>query len=239
MRLSEIELRPGVIIDIVNEYGDVKATVPGLFEDINPDNLPPIKPWSIGSTGSFSKPKIGQSIWVMFNCTTTDPSLLFWLCRNDIKETSSASQFNTVSPDTINPQTSPNAEILANKSTSDGGFNTMFCHDSGWVIKNSEGTTLEIDDNKIKLSNTAGNSGAITIDNDIVYIGDSDLASHPVARGDATEEMFNNILNTLCQLSAVAKTSPYTAHLGTIIDQSIKQYNDDTASIPSKTILIQ
>lgn len=68
MRLSNVELIQGVIIDVndPNKQGRVKCIVPGIFENSDDkDCYPWINPFCMPSYQSFSKQMNGAKVWVI------------------------------------------------------------------------------------------------------------------------------------------------------------------------------
>lgn len=96
MKLLNAQITPGVVKEIVDDFGTIKASVCGVFtENDSPDVLPPIYPFFTILHGTFSRPTIGEKIWVI--STTDNPTQLLYFkqpeltedIKNVIKETGS------------------------------------------------------------------------------------------------------------------------------------------------------
>jgi hypothetical protein len=83
MELYNAYLRPGKILEVVDNYGNVKCSVVGIFKDDEDlTKLPVISPAPFMRTSpySFVQPKAGDDVWVML--FSDNPQLLFYLFQS-------------------------------------------------------------------------------------------------------------------------------------------------------------
>ena len=67
MKLVNGEIRPGIVLEVLDEYGTIKGSCLGVFSDEDdPAMLPPIQQWPTSSGSSFNQPKVNDPIWVLF-----------------------------------------------------------------------------------------------------------------------------------------------------------------------------
>ena len=77
-------LRPGTVVEVVDNYGTITATSPGLCSvNDDPSLLPPIIPFSQGPANSFSSVLKDEIVWIFHDNTN---SQLFFRIGNKIQE---------------------------------------------------------------------------------------------------------------------------------------------------------
>jgi len=242
MRLADCEMRPGIILNVLDNVGTITASVPGLFSKEDADLLPPIHPLGLGgSSNSFSTPNKGDEVYVIFN--HTNPEQLFWIrkdnftqnngkCGNKVRSTGGK---KSESKDGV--QAEKNIEVLSSRESGLGWATIYFSDGSGWVIQNAD-TVIQLDnEGSIVLSMDKPHQNIEISDNGI-SLGTLGGSAHPVCHGDKVQKLFENIINTLTLAANAAKTNPYTAAVGTAIETSLKQYQDSPDYINSEYVTV-
>ena len=84
MKLANGELRPGVVLEVLSVDGIIKASVPGLFSSRDQELLPPIYPFGVGASNTFSTPNIGDEVWVL--SFTDNLQQLYWFRKDNFSE---------------------------------------------------------------------------------------------------------------------------------------------------------
>ena len=74
------ELRPGTILEVLTDEGVIKASVPGLFSAQDQEVLPPIYPFCVGGSNTFSTPNVGDEVWVL--SFTDNLQQLYWFRKD-------------------------------------------------------------------------------------------------------------------------------------------------------------
>ena len=83
MKLSSGVLRPGIVIDVLEE-GNITASAPGLFSKEDSDKLPPIYPFTGLHANQFSSVNTGDEVWILN--FSDNPMQLYWFRKDDYKE---------------------------------------------------------------------------------------------------------------------------------------------------------
>lgn len=228
MKLFNGILRPGIVLKVL-ENGIIKASAPGLFsmEDCpldNPDEdkLPPIHPFNelIGChANSFSKPEKYDEVWVLN--FTDNPMQLYWFRKDE-------HDINNSNIDT----SGTHVEILCNREAGCSWASLYFTDGSGWTISYNDGRLWIDKDGHIELGMVGTPHRTITIQQDGIHLGDAGGAAHPVAYGDKTVEMFNNVFKIFMAAAKAAATNPYTATLAPAFLQAA-QYVPDVPDLKS------
>jgi hypothetical protein len=202
MKLSNGILRPGTVIEVL-EDGCIKAIVPGLFSsNDSPDLLPPIYPFLIGPSNTFSSIKEDDNIWVLN--FSDNPMQLYWFRRDD---------FPTNNAELMDEE---NVEIICNRETPLGWATIYFSNGSGWIIRNDE-SVIQIDsDGNILLSKSEPHR-TIHINDNGISLGSKGESAHPAAYGDEITEALQNIQISLELIQKVSLNNPFTAGIATAL----------------------
>jgi hypothetical protein len=210
MKLINAILRPGEILEVL-ENGKIKASAPGLFSDSdNPVLLPPIMPfWELmGSHPNiYSTPIVGDEIWVLN--LTDNPLQLYWF-RKDPHIDNNKDIFLEAGETPV--------EILCNIESGVGYASLFFSDGTGWVLKNDQ-SRLQIDANgDVIMTNGFPNRNMI-INTNGVYLGvdldnlDDTEKTHPVTYADELMEVLNQLCGVLELTAIAAGANPYTMAL--------------------------
>ena len=240
MRWMYGEMRPGVVLEIVNNQGLIKAEVPGLFNRADQENLPPIMPWpSGGSLNSFSTPKVQDEVWVIF--FTDNPEQLFWLRKDNFSRdniTYGGDITNGVSGSAGgNIQDQPGVQILANIESKSDWATIYFDDGSGWVIKNQQ-AILQLDqEGNIRISNGQPH-GTIEINDNGISLGSESESTHPAPLGDRVQELFESIIDMFQTIQIVASANPYTMSISKAIEQKLPNFENAPQYINSNFVTL-
>lgn len=200
MELARGDLRPGKVLQVVDNIGTIKVSAPGMFTDQDDvDLLPPVFPlFTIGSN-TFSSPNVGDSIWLLsFRGNAQE---LFYFRMVDHKD---------YMKNIGNINNNSDIECVVRKQTDNGWGELYLDTGEGWIIANGDCKAV-ID-----------NSGNVNLIGNSVRLGSSS-ASNPVCKYEETEALLKMITNVLGTLAAgVAETAPSQASGATTMINMIK-----------------
>lgn len=234
MKLAKGELRPGTVLEILDNHGTIRAEVSGLFSIADREKLPPISPFIIGPSNSFSTPNIGDEVWVLF--FTDNARELFWFRKDNFgKNNGSGNAGGEKSTGNGLIQDQQNVEVLSSRESGIGWATIYFSDGTGWIVQNQD-AIIEIKTDSISLS-TGMPHETISI-GDGISLGTKNGSAHPVAHGDKLENLFNNIIDTFEAIAVAAQENPYTIPIATIIDEQLAKYKDDPNFICSEHVTV-
>ena len=205
MNLKDFKIIPGVVIDVADPkfIGRVKADAPGLFnsEVMNKEGLPWIYPFVMSGYQRFSKLNNGSKIWIM---TNNDYHEFWYWPMFELNEDTR----NIISKDESNYQ---EAEVLLSRNMGDVSVYIYYSPSDGIMIKQGENTFIQLTpDNKII---TKAGDGQVLIENNNVYIGDTEISKmQKTVMGDNLVQMLNALKSALEQLQTLSMGG-YTANL--------------------------
>lgn len=238
MKLSEGELRPGVVLEVLDNFGTITASVPGLFSEEDKGCLPPISPFLIGQPNAFTTPKVGDEVWVLF--FHDNNRQLFWIRKDNTTKNNGQRNKKGGPKSSQNDggiQGQPNCNILASIENKSAWATIYFADGSGWVIQNQD-IIIQLDqDGKMIMTNGEPHC-TLEINDDGISLGSSGKSAHPACHGDKVVQLFDNIIDTLSAISTTAKANPYTAAIGTVIDQQLLKFKNDSQYIVSDYVTL-
>ena len=123
MKLSSATIRPGKVLEVLDNKGTIKASAPGLFTSQDKDKLPPIMhaPWG-AHPNSFTTPDEGKEVWIIN--FTDNKRQLYWFRKDPFDKNNS---------DNNNIQDEQNVEVLCSRKSGMGWATIYFSDDSGWM----------------------------------------------------------------------------------------------------------
>lgn len=201
MKLSKGTIRPGTVLQIL-ENGCIKASAPGLlsFAD-EPDKMPPIMPWFIGqNSNAFSKLKQYDEVWIMN--FSDNPRQLYWFRKDKLEDNAENIPVNE-----------ENVEILCNREVGGEWCSIYFTDGSGWVISKGE-SIIKIRPDGTIIMNTGLPNRCIDINGENISIGSEGSSAHPAAYGDTTEEVLRDLCKLLNGIALKAMSNAYTMQIG-------------------------
>lgn len=200
MRLDRCEIRPGFVLQVVDNYGTVKASVTGVFsEEADPDTLPPIIPFLSLSRGTFSHPKENDPIWVLVN--KDNPQELLYFRQGDFKG----------QLDDVLSKSYEDVEVLMRTESGGGYAQILFDTDEGLIVQN-DSSSITIQKNGDITLKRDGSHKTIEINKDGISLGSTGKSAEPALLGDKTQDALNQLwtcINTV--VMALQTTCPWTA----------------------------
>ena len=220
MKLSSATIRPGKVLEVLDNKGTIKASAPGLFTSQDKDKLPPIMhaPWG-AHPNSFTTPDEGKEVWIIN--FTDNKRQLYWFRKDPFDKNNS---------DNNNVQDEQNVEILWSRKSGMGWATIYFSDDSGWIIRNDDSKIQINPDGEICLSLPEAHR-TIDINSDGISIGSKGSSAHPATYADKLEDILSTINQQFALIKQAATTNPYTAAIGSVIDTSWSNKIPDIESI--------
>lgn len=193
MELYNAYMRPGKIREVLDQYGNVRCSVVGIFsddEDLN--NLPPISPSPFirFSSNSFIQPKVGDDVWVML--FRDNPQLLFYHFQGDAR-INNADDLDDEYED---------IEILSKHNDT-----SVFMYDDrdGWTLRHDK-AFINLKD-EINISN--GKHGITITDNGLRLVGGKE--DQPMVLGNELKECLQELCKVLNETAVAAMTTSQAA----------------------------
>lgn len=220
------EIRPGVVLKVVDEYGTIKGSCTGMFSiEDDVEMLPPIYPFFKSSPTQFCKPNVGDKIWVW--TFIDNPQELFYMFQGDVQNTVGESL----------KKSSGNLEEYNNSSNvlmkCDSGFNgaeLSFSSEDGWNMQNDSASMKINKEGEINIEN---DGGSISMDDDGVHLSGTE---HTVARGDVVRDKFTQLESLMTIFAKTLQANNFTAAAGTALEGLIKIYMKDFDKIESANV---
>lgn len=227
MKLINGELRPGIVLEVLSSEGKIKASVPGLFSAEDVEALPPIYPFCVGGSNTYSTPNEGDEVWVLF--FADNKQQLFWF-RKDNYALNNGKLAGDI-------QQKQNVEVLSNRESGTGVATIYFSDGTGWIIRNQE-VAIQLDnDGNITLTNGQPH-GTIEISDDGISLGTKGGSAHPACHGDKVAELFDKLIACLSCLAETAKGNPYTSPLGFALEEELVKFENDPDYINSDVVTL-
>lgn len=215
MELYNAYLRPGKILEVVDNYGNVKCSVVGIFKDDEDlTKLPVISPAPFMRTSpySFVQPKVGDDVWVML--FSDNPQLLFYLFQGDAKTTNSG-DLDTGYKD---------VELFSKHDES------VFMYD------NEDGFTLKNDKKFINVGkdvNIANGERSITITDNGIRINNGG-ENQPMVLGNNLKECLQDMVTLFEFIKTTAMSNPITMPIGVAMNAGLIKIKSKLKTILSK-----
>ena len=213
MRFADCEMRPGKVLEVVDNYGTIKASCVGIFsEEDDVANMPPIHqlPFIKSSRHYFAAPHVDDLIWVIFN--ETNPQELFYCFRDDTSDNSS--KLDTGAKD---------VEILMKRTDPDDRtkviFENTYDSDDGYMVSNGGDKASKFnidnkDDHDMHLEHSSG--VGVHISKDAISLGSEGKSSYKAPLGEPVADALKAIVDCLEQVMN-ACTMPHTAPIKPVI----------------------
>lgn len=202
MKFINAEIRPGVIKEVVDTIGTIRADVYGLFTSEDAEeigHLPPIKPLTmLGNRGSFSTPHTDDKIWVI--SSNVDSRLLYYIpyfdnaLMTDLISNGESLESATGEdvPDVI--------EVLLNVDDEGQVVQILYNTENVLIIKNNA-SSIKMYGNEKKIEICGEDEGSIiSIEKDKVILGKDDQA---ILNGDDTTSLLKDILSEIDALYGI------------------------------------
>lgn len=224
MRLENCELRPGVVVDVCDSYGVIKASCAGYFsEEDDPDLLPPVYPFFQASASSFNQPQINDLIWVMTN--SENPQELFYMFRSNLKsETDGALE-----------RAPKDSTILVCRDAGFSKAKMSYDTEDGWIIQNDSADITIDEDGDIILTGSSGNS--VTIDSEGVHL--AGINGEAAVLGDTLQAALRKLSAALHDTALVMRNNPYTEAAGRELEGAIYGFDQEIEKILSDKVTLE
>lgn len=225
MKLSDAEIRPGFVTQIVDSQGTIKAAVVGLFDEDDQDLVPPITPFGTFSRGTFSAPEIGDPIWVLY--FKNNPQFLRYIRQCNLNE-----DLND-----ILKKDSKNCEVLMRRDKGLDHAQLYFNDEDGWIIQSNLSTIRICGDDSIQMSLGEPNR-TIEINSAGISIGSPGSSKEPAVLGDSLTDVMNELVLMIKMVKQAASASPYTKAIATAIESKLPSIEGKIPLICSNNITI-
>lgn len=226
MRMVQCEIRPGVVLKVVDEYGTIKGSCTGMFSiEDDVEMLPPIYPFFKSSPTQFSKPNVGDKIWVW--TFYDNPQELFYVFQGDVQ--------NTVG-ESLKKSTGDLGEygnslnVLMKCDSGFEGAELSFSSGDGWNMQNDSGSMKINNEGEINIVN---DGGSINMDDGGIHLSG---VEHTVARGDVVRDKFTKLESLMEIFAKTLQNNNFTAAAGVELEGLIKTYMKDYDEIESKGV---
>lgn len=189
MELRNASLRPGKIREVLDQYGNVKCSVVGVFrDDEDLEKLPPVSPSPFMRTSSnnFVQPKVGDDVWVML--FRDNPQLLFYQFQGDARLS------NGVDLD----ERYQDVEVFS-KHGDDRVF--MYDDEDGWTLRNDD-AFINLN-NEVNISN--GKHGVTITNNGVRLVGGAE--DQPMVLGNDLKECLQELCKVLSDTATALMTT--------------------------------
>lgn len=202
MKFINAEIRPGVIKEVVDTIGTIRADVYGLFTSEDAEeigHLPPIKPLTmLGNRGSFSTPHTEDKIWVI--SSNVDSRLLYYIPYFDNELMTDLITNGESLESATGEDVTDVIEVLLNVDDEGQVVQILYNLDNVLIIKNNV-SSIKLDgaNNIIEICGEDGGS-IISIEKDKVILGKEDQA---ILNGDDTTSLLKDILSEIDALYGI------------------------------------
>lgn len=202
MKFINAEIRPGVIKEVVDTIGTIRADVYGLFTSEDAEeigHLPPIKPLTmLGNRGSFSTPHTEDKIWVI--SSNVDSRLLYYIPYFDNELMTDLITNGESLESATGEDVTDVIEVLLNVDDDGQVAQILYNMENNLIIMNNlSSIKMYGDDKKIEICGEDGGS-IISIEKDKVILGKEDQA---ILNGDDTSSLLKDILSEVDALYSI------------------------------------
>lgn len=202
MKFINAEIRPGVIKEVVDTIGTIRADVYGLFTSEDAEeigHLPPIKPLTmLGNRGSFSTPHTDDKIWVI--SSNVDSRLLYYIPYFDNELMTDLITNGESLESATGEDVTDVIEVLLNVDDDGQVAQILYNMENNLIIMNNlSSIKMYGDDKKIEICGEDGGS-IISIEKDKVILGKEDQA---ILNGDDTSSLLKDILSEIDALYGI------------------------------------
>lgn len=202
MKFINAEIRPGVIKEVVDTIGTIRADVYGLFTSEDAEeigHLPPIKPLTmLGNRGSYSTPHTDDKIWVI--SSNVDSRLLYYIPYFDNELMTDLITNGEMLESETGEDVTDVIEVLLNVDDEGQVVQILYNLDNVLIIKNNA-SSIKMYGNEKKIEICGEDEGSIiSIEKDKVILGKEDQA---VLNGDDTSSLLKDILSEIDALYGI------------------------------------
>jgi len=197
------------VVDYDNDplkIGRIKCTIPGVVHsDSTPEEgMPWVRCFKMGAYQTFSRPIKGQKVWVMISKQNQNE---FWYFPFH--------EAIDITKDYIEEYYNENCDVLHARHSGNGDCMMTYDDEQGYLTK--------IGDDHINLTPKRQfeldcDNKRISIEDDIVYIGDKDKGAKQVTiKGENHQKWISTLSGQFASLAEAAGDIPYTIHLSALL----------------------
>lgn len=225
MKLSNVELIPGVIVDIEDpkKLGRIKATVPGLFSpDMTKETLPWIYRLSMSQTNTFDCPIVGSKIWCINN---KDNYCEYWYIP----------YFEIADHGKEVIQNYDNTQLVFSRQNSSGTTSQLYYNDGEGIVVKNDSSKINLDKNG-DLTAVSKSGKELLLKSDKVQIGKTGGSYEEAVLGDKLKTLLSNLQTGISIVASTAARSPHTLPLVSPLNDLSSQLASDITKILSKNV---
>ena len=213
MRMAMCDIRPGVVLKVVDNYGTIKASAQGIFsEKDDPDLLPPITQFIIPSATSFSMPHEGDSVWVWY--FEDNPQELLYTFRSNTQNLNGDELDNDYK----------DVEIQMRRKSDRGDVKVSYNDDDGYTVDNG-GSRINIDNDRHEIHIACKDGKEISVTKDGVSLGKDGGSKYKAVCGEDLINSLDDIKNILEAIKNAALGNPYTIPIGMAMTPLLPKLN--------------
>lgn len=197
------------------KFGRIKCTIPGVIHSSTSpmEAMPWVRPFKMYGYQTFSKPEVGQKIWVLVSKTNYNEYWWFpFFETSDIVQNYLNANYDN-QPDVFNARSGSGGEAIFTYDDNNGYL--MKLGDDFINLKPDRDMEISCNDCKIKIE---GNK---------VYCGSDNAGYEPCVMGNKCAKLKTDLSELFDKLADIAKDSPYTIHLKAPIEAIAKKYTAD------------
>lgn len=214
MRMAMCDIRPGVVLKVVDNYGTIKASAQGIFsEQDDPDLLPPITQFIIQSSTSFSMPHEGDNVWVWH--FEDNPQELLYTFRSNTPNLNGEQLDNEYK----------DVEIQMKRKSDKGEVLVSYNDDDGYTVDNS-GSQINIDNDKHEIHMKCKDGKEVSINKDSISLGVDGGSKYKAVCGEELISCLDDIKNIFDAIKNAAMGNPYTTPIGTAMTPLLPKLNN-------------
>ena len=202
------------------KYGRIKCDIPGVIHsstilpEAYPDAMPWIRPFKMYGYQTFTRPLVGQKVWVL--CSKTNYNEYWWFPFYETLDF--VQQF-------IEENYDNQPDVMHAREGSSGDVIFTYDDENGYTMKLGEDFMNLRPDNTMKI---AFGKGRIIIDGGKVYCGSDDEKYQPCVMGTKCQEMRSQIAGFFKNMEELAKNkdnlpviSPFFGQIASALKQDI------------------
>ena len=213
MRMAMCDIRPGVVLKVVDNYGTVKASAQGIFSDEDdPDLLPPITQFILPSSTSFSMPHEGDNIWVWY--FGDNPQELLYTFRGNTPNLNGDELDNEYK----------DVEIQMKRKSDNGEIHVSYNDDDGYTVDNS-GSQINIDNKDHEIHMKCKDGKEISVNKNGISLGKDGGSTYKAVCGEELIKSLDDIKNIFNAIKDAAMGNPYTLPIGTAMTPLLPKLN--------------
>lgn len=223
MRFENATMRPGTVLEVIDNKGTIKVEAPGLFTREDPEKLPPVYPLFLFGVNSFSTPVKGDEVWIM-NFSDNERQL-YWFRKDDEDNNKN-----------LLIDEEGKIDIVVHRDTNKGWGTLYFSDGSGWVMSRDK-SKINIDPKGNIYISYPNPNRTISVSSLGISLGKKGKSDHTACFADQLIPILNDITRQFDLLKTSMQSNPYTTPAASSIDTSVWKNNID--KIESLNVTLQ